>query len=196
MTALLLIDLQRGMCDDDGPAGAAGLAAAVRDGGVLDVAATVLAHARANKWDITHVHLEFEAGYGNRTNRSPRFNDHEAAGRFRVGSTESQFRAEVAPLPDERVISKGSVSPFASTGLLESYLARREEELVIVGVATHLAVESAAREATDRGLSVVVLSDGCAAPAPAVHEHSISVAIPSFARVVSSSEYLAGVTAP
>lgn len=191
MTALLLIDLQRGMCDDDGPVGSTGLADAIRDRGVLDNAAKALQAARERGWDVAHAHLAFDEGYGNRTNRSERFAGHETARRFLRGSVESEIRAEVAPQEGELVVGKGSVSPFASTGLLQSLLSRGITDLVIAGVATHLAVESAAREATDRGLLVTVLSDACAAPNAAVHDHSTSVGIPSFATVMTTDELLA-----
>jgi nicotinamidase-related amidase len=191
MTTLMLVDLQRGMCDDDGPAGAGGLAHSIRERGVLDRAAAVLEAARSGGWSVIHVHLAFEEGYVNRTNRTARFAGHESASRFLRGSVESEIRTEVGPRSGELVVAKGSVSPFASTALLPMLLARRETDLVVAGVATHLAVESAAREASDRGISVTVLEDACAAPVDAVHEHAVTVAIPSFAQVSTVDELLA-----
>jgi nicotinamidase-related amidase len=190
MTSLLLIDLQRGMCDPDGPAGAGGLADAIEQQGVLAHAAELLRVARDCGWDVTHVHLAFDPGFLNRTNRTERFGGHESAGRFVLGSRESEFRDEVAPQEGERVVHKGSVSPFASTGLLESYLARGIDTLVIAGVATQLAVESAAREAGDRGIDVVVAEDACAAPRQEIHDHAMQVAIPAFARVRTTAAIL------
>ncbi|GAB3812624.1 hypothetical protein GCM10028820_05930 [Tessaracoccus terricola] len=190
--SLVLVDLQRGMCDDDGPAGAGGLAAAVREGKVLEHAAELLAAARSRNWDVTHVHLAFDPSYGNRTNRTARFEGHEEARRFVAGSVESEIRGEVRPVEGEHVVAKGSVSPFASTGLLQAFLARGTEKLVIAGLATHLAVESAARDAADRGLDVYVVEDACATPVPELHQHAVSKTIPSFATVVSTADVLSG----
>ncbi|MCC2593952.1 cysteine hydrolase [Tessaracoccus sp. OS52] len=192
MVSLLLIDLQRGMCDDDGPAGAGGLADAVRERQVLQRAAELLATARERSWDVTHVHLAFDASYGNRTNRTARFGGHEEAKRFLVGSRESEIREEVRPADGEHVVAKGSVSPFASTGLLGAYLARGVDKLVIAGLATHLAVESAAREAADRGIDVYVVADACATPVPELHEHAVTKTIPAFATVVNTSDVTSG----
>lgn len=188
---LLLVDLQRGMCDDDGPAGRTGLAEQVKTRGVLDAAADALRAARAVSVGITHVRLAFDANYSNRTNRTERFGNHEETGRFRSDSLESEFRPEVAPEPGETIVAKGSVSPFASTGLLGQFLARGVTDLYIAGVATHLSVESAAREAADRGLRVTVLEDACAAPDPAIHEHCVTVSLPSFAAIGSTQAFAA-----
>ncbi len=189
--ALVLIDLQVGLCGMPEGAEPPPLAAAVADRGVLGAAAAALATAREHGVAVMHVHLAFEAGHGNRTNRTPRFDDHEGAGRFAVGSEAARFCREVSPVPGEPVFAKGSVSPFASTALERALRARRIGTLFIGGVATHLAVESAAREAADRGFEVVVIGDACAAPSEALHEHSITQTIPLFAEIVDLAGFSA-----
>jgi nicotinamidase-related amidase len=190
--ALLLIDLQRGMCDADGPAGAGGLADAVDSMGALEAASRALDAARDSGLEVIHVRLAFDDAYSARTNRSARFSGHEEARRFLVGSRETEFRPEVEPLAGETVVNKGSVSPFASTPLLGSLLARGLDRVVVAGVATHLAVESAAREATDRGVDVTVLGDACAAPKPELHQHALDEGIASFATVTTVDSWIAG----
>jgi len=190
MISLLLIDFQRGMCDDDGPAGAGGLAEAIRERKVLENAAKLLATARERSWDVTHAHLAFGPSFGNRTNRTGRFDGHEEANRFRAGSRESEIREEVAPAEGEHVVAKGSVSVFASTGLMSAYLARGVDTLIIAGVTTHLAVESATREAADRGINVFVVEDACATPVPELHEHAVTKILPGFATVTTTDEVI------
>ena len=189
MTVVMFIDFQRAMCDDDGAVGRHGLAQQITESGALKNASAALAAARAAGHEIVHVRLAFAPGYANRTNRTARFDDHEAAGRFLLDTAETEFRPEVAPAPTEQQIAKGSVSPFASTPLLAQFQARGETELVLCGVATQLAVESAAREAADRGFAVTVLGDACAAPTPELHRHAIETTIPGFATVLDTSEY-------
>ena len=188
MTTLLLIDLQKGMCDPAGSGGATGLADVVSANKTLPAAARALTHARTVGMGIVHVRLAFDSAYSNRTNATQRFAAHESAGRFAAGSFDTEWCDEVAPREGEATVQKGSVSPFASTSLLTLFARRRETHLVIAGVATHLAVESAAREGADRGLQVDVLGDACAAP-QALHEHSLHHILPGFATVTTVDDF-------
>lgn len=186
MDALLLIDLQVGLCSSDGVAGAV-LSGVVAERGTLGAAARCLAAARDAGIDVVHVRLAFDEGFARRTNRTERFDGHETAQRFLEGSPDVELCEQVAPRPGELVVSKGSVSPFASTGLEAWLHARGRRSLALCGVATHLAVESGAREAADRGFSVTVVADACAAPEP-LHAHAVERTIPSFAEVITTKE--------
>lgn len=186
MDALVLIDLQVGLCKPEGVGGAA-LGPVVAESGTLGRAAKCLDAARRASVEVIHVRLAFDAAYGRRTNRTERFDGHEANRRFLENSVDSAFCDEVQPSLGELVVGKGSVSPFASTGLEAWLHARGVRRLAVAGVATHLAVESAAREGADRGFLVSVVADACAAPAE-MHEHSIGKTIPAFADVVSSDD--------
>ncbi|MBO0852394.1 MAG: cysteine hydrolase [Nocardia sp.] len=187
--ALLLIDLQHGMCAPDGLLAASGIPAEVERRGVLDNAQDALAAARNVGDLVIFVRLAFDDAFVGRTNRTPRFDDHEAAGRYVRGSRETELCAGLEPQGDEVLLDKGSVSPFAST-VLSSVLSRHGVTgLTLAGVATHLAVESAAREAGDRGFEVTVLEDACAGPAE-LHEHSVSRVLPAFARVTTVRKWI------
>lgn len=184
MDALLLIDLQVGLCTRGGVAGAA-LADVVAEAGTLATAGRCLAAARSAGVEVVHVRLAFDSRYARRTNRTERFDAHEAAGRFLESSPDAAFCDEVLPETGELVVSKGSVSPFASTGLEAMLHARGLRSIAVCGVATHLAVESAAREAADRGFHVTVVEDACAAPAE-LHRHSVENVLLAFGDVVSA----------
>jgi nicotinamidase-related amidase len=188
MQALLLIDLQDGLCKPGG-VGAAALAGVVEAGGTLQAAASCLAAARGAGLEVIHVRLAFDPEFRRRTNRTERFDGHQQNRRFVEGSPDVEFCEEVRPEPGELVVSKGSVSPFPSTGLATWLLARDVRQVAICGVATHLAVESAAREGADIGLQVTVVSDACAAPAD-LHSHAIEKVLPAFADVVSSADLI------
>lgn len=187
--ALLLVDLQVGLCGAPEGAEPPPLAAAVAERGVLAAAGAALSAARAHGLAVGHVRLAFDEAYANRTNRTARFDDHERAGRFAAGSDSVRFCDGVTPADGELVFAKGSVSPFASTALEAALRARGIRTLFIGGVATHLAVESAAREAADRGFEAFVLEDLCAAPSRELHEHAVGQAIPAFAEVVSGEAF-------
>lgn len=193
MDALMLIDLQVGLCKPDG-VGAGPLSTAVGEMSTLDRAAECLDAARSSGVPVMHVRLAFDPEYRRRTNRTDRFAGHEEAGRFLLGSADTEFCPEVAPREGELVTEKGSVSPFASTGLLGWLRATNVRDLAIAGVATHLAVESAARESADRGFLPHVVSDACAAPEP-VHSHALSATLPAFAQIVTTAELVDALSA-
>ncbi|WP_426323306.1 cysteine hydrolase family protein [Microbacterium sp. E-13] len=187
--ALILIDLQVGLCDPSGTA-SAGLAERVASGQVLERAAELLAHFRATKEPIVHVRLGFAENFSNRTNRTPRFDSHEAAGRFLESSRDCEFCAPVAPAPGETTLTKGSVGAFASTPLLAVLRAGNIDELVLAGVATHLAIESTAREAADRSFAVTVAADATTGPDP-LHTNSLDNVLPGFAHVTTVADIIA-----
>ena len=191
-TALVLLDLQVGLCTLPPGGGAAPLAEAVAARGVLRAAARALEHARDRDTVVVHVHLAFDERFANRTNRTSRFDEHEQMRRFVAGSDGVRFCDEVIPIAGELVFAKGSVGPFASTPLEIALRARGVETLVVGGVATHLAVESTVREAADRGFTVVVLEDACAAPAEHLHRTAVGETLPLFAQVRRSDDVLGG----
>ncbi|AHH18424.1 isochorismatase family protein [Nocardia nova SH22a] len=187
--ALLLIDLQHGMCAPDGLLAASGIPAEVERRGVLDNARTALSAAREAGDTVIFVRLAFEKNFVNRTNRTSRFDDHEAAGRYVRGSQETDLYGGLVPQGDEALLNKGSVSAFPSTTLASLLDRNGVTSLTLAGVATHLAVESTAREAADRGFAVTVLEDACAGPA-ALHEHSVGQVLPGFAQVTSVAKWI------
>ncbi|MEY9894099.1 nicotinamidase-related amidase [Catenulispora sp. MAP5-51] len=189
MQALLLIDLQESFCREEGST-APELAREVQARGTLDNARQCLDAARGRGDLVVFVHLAFDAEHRNRTNRTYRFDEHERAQRYMAGSAESTIVSEVAPAADELVLDKGSVGPFASTILDAVLHAADVEQLAICGVATHLAVESAARDASDLGYQVSVIRDACAAPAE-LHDHSLNKVLPAFAEIITSSDFTA-----
>ncbi|MCU1673652.1 MAG: cysteine hydrolase [Frankiales bacterium] len=184
---LLLVDLQNGLCK--GSPDPTPLSTAVDEGNVLANAGVCLAAARKAGVEVIHVRLGFDPAYAARTNRTARFDDHEKNRRFLLGSASAEFCEEVTPADDELVVSKGSVSPFASTALHAVLTSRGLTQLYIAGVATHLAVESGVREAADRGFQTTVIADACAAPEP-LHTHSIQSTLPAFAHVISTQDFV------
>jgi len=189
MRALVLIDFQESFCREGGSS-APEVAREVQARGTLDNARTCLDAARSRGDLVVFVHLAFDARHRNRTNRTFRFDEHERAQRYMAGSADSTIVSEVAPAADELVLDKGSVGPFASTILDAVLRAANVEQLAICGVATHLAVESAARDASDLGYQVSVIGDACAAPAE-LHDHSLNKVLPAFAEIITSSDFAA-----
>ena len=85
------------------------------------------------------------------------------------------FIDEMQPTEDDVVIDKVGTGAFHATELHDVLRNRRIENVVLTGVTTGVCVSSTAREATDRGYSVLVLEDCCAEPDPVNHAMAIQL---------------------
>ncbi|KSB88200.1 isochorismatase [Caulobacter vibrioides] len=136
-TALILIDLQRGMLPENtGP----------RNNPQAEDNAAHLLHAwRTRGLPVVHVrHMS----------RSPE-------GSFWPGSSNCEFQPRFEPLPSEHRLEKNVPDAFAGSGLERWLRLRDVHHLVVVGVATSNSVEATVRAAACLGFEVVVPGDAC-----------------------------------
>lgn len=75
------------------------------------------------------------------------------------GSPESELHDEIAPLPNEKVITKHRYSAFYNTDLETILRCIKIEDLVISGIMTNMCCESTARDAYYRDYRVFFLAD-------------------------------------
>lgn len=68
----------------------------------------------------------------------------------------------VAPLQDEKVITKEAVNSFYKTDLLDYLKKNNINRLVIIGMQTQMCLEGAVRAAHDYGFECIVVHDACA----------------------------------
>ncbi len=73
-----------------------------------------------------------------------------------------EIHPNVAPLPEEKVITKEEVNSFQKTDLLEYLKTNNIKRLVIIGMQTQMCLEGAVRAAHDFGFECVVVQDACA----------------------------------
>lgn len=124
---------------------------------------------------ITNIQRVLEAGRGAgveviHTMIAAQTHDFRDAGRaLRVrgllthrSSKEAQIIEELSPMGDEIVLPKTSSSIFNSTAIDQILRNLGVECLILSGVVTDHCVELSARDASDRGYDVLVVSDGCA----------------------------------
>lgn len=106
----------------------------------------------------------------------------------------------VKPLPEEKVILKEQPSSFLGTDLHE-YLSERDiTDVVIVGMMSHMCVDTTVRMCQNYGYNVTVIEDACTTQAlkfngrkidaTTVHEVFMASLDGMFAKVISSEEYL------
>ena len=89
------------------------------------------------------------------------------------------------------MVTKRSVSAFAGSDLPNLLSASGITTLLLSGVATNFVVEGTAREAVDRGYSVVVVGDCCASASREVHDAALNNALPFLTTITTSEEAIA-----
>ncbi|MES2949332.1 MAG: cysteine hydrolase family protein [Pseudomonadota bacterium] len=176
-TALLIIDMQRGMAGTD-PAGR-------NNPQAEDHMATLLAAWRAAQRPIVHVrHMS----------RSP-------TSVFWPGQAGAEFQQRFTPEPHEHVVEKNVTDAFASSGLERWLHVRGIRNLVVAGVSTNFSVEATARSAGNLGFNTVVVSDatftfamqdinGKTRTAEDVHTMSLSNLSGEYATIRSTAQLL------
>ena len=80
-----------------------------------------------------------------------------------ANSRESEILDEIKPVENEIVISKGASGVFNSTAIDQILRNLGIETLLVTGVVTNYCVETAVRDAGDRGYNVILIEDACAA---------------------------------
>jgi nicotinamidase-related amidase len=86
---------------------------------------------------------------------------------------DDELLPEVAAKGDEMIFAKTSASMWSSTAI-DSVLRRMGiDHLVFTGIVTDGCVELSARDASDRGYAVTLVSDGCSASTPEAHDDAL-----------------------
>lgn len=103
------------------------------------------------------------------------------------GSPDARVIDAIAPGADEIVLPKSASSVFNSTNI--EYVLRNlgVERLAICGVYTEQCVESAVRDACDRGFLVTLVSDACTTLSQTAHDNSLN-ATKGYCRAVDTAD--------
>ena len=170
---LLCIDFINDIVAPDGKLSGKGYAEFCERHRTLERVSAVQDRCRRAGIPVLHVRVGFSPTYIEQPKASPLFGKADQFQALQLGQPGTEFHPRVAPLENERVVTKHRVSAFFATELELLLRMLRTDELLIAGVATDLAVEAAARDAHDRDFSVTVLSDCCAAASDADHDKSL-----------------------
>ncbi|EGD54790.1 isochorismatase family protein [Gordonia neofelifaecis] len=172
-TALIVIDLQRGLAERD-----------LAPFAFSDVVANVAALSDAfHAADLPVVIVTVDDVPPGRTDLSgPR-----AA--FPDGWSDA-----VSPFADDARalrVTKQTPGAFTATGLHESLQERGVTQVVVVGVSTSVGVEMTVRQAFELGYNVTVALDGCSDSEGTRHEYSATAVLPRVAETGLSADVLA-----
>lgn len=187
--ALLVVDLQRGFCER---AVSDSLGFESGDHFWRRVDDLVLPNARrlvtaAREAGVEVIYTVIEALTEDGRDRSL---DHKRSD-FLIprGSPAGEVMPQIAPQGDEMVLPKTASGIFNATNI--DYILRNldVERLCIFGVYSHQCVESAVRDASDRGFLVTLVPDACAAKTPE-QEAVTAEGMRAYARIAATEDVL------
>lgn len=180
--ALIFLDFQVDVCDEQGKMVAHDPAVLAPFRRVRRDAAALLNRARQSKHSprIVHVKHVFKPGYPELDveHLSKMESYVKNANAFLDGSHGAEIVDELRPLQDEKVIHKCSLSPFATSDLAQWLTKRHVNTVILAGVVTHYAILATAFAAYDSGYTVVVLSDCCMSGTAETHNTALSILDP------------------
>ncbi|KPL18013.1 MAG: hypothetical protein AMJ92_10070 [candidate division Zixibacteria bacterium SM23_81] len=106
------------------------------------------------------------------------------------GNMESRIHKDVAPLQNEKVVSKHRYSAFYDTDLETVLRCLKVEDLVISGIMTNLCCESTARDAYYRDYRIFIPADGTGSVDEQMHLASLLNLAFGFAFVLTTEAIL------
>lgn len=181
--ALICIDFINEIVGDNGKLAQKGYLDFVRRHNTLERVAAIQEEFRREGSPVVHVHLGFKSDYSDHPATSPLLGGARAGGILQLGSESAAIHSAVAPQAEDWILVKKRISAFFETRLDEVLRKLEVSEVTIVGVATDLAVQSAARDAHDRDYAVIVRQEGCAAATDEDHVTALAN-MSKFARVI------------
>lgn len=102
----------------------------------------------------------------------------------------SQLVAELGVQDSDVIVTKRQWGAFYGTDL-ELHLRRRGiKTIILTGIATHIGVESTARDAYERGFDQVFVEDATASPSEEAHNATFKFVLPRIGRVRSVEQVL------
>ncbi|MBC3842482.1 isochorismatase family protein [Streptacidiphilus sp. 4-A2] len=98
---------------------------------------------------------------------------------------------EIAPAPDETVLTKWRYSAFHRTGLLELMQRQERDQLLVVGVYAHIGCLASAFDAFANDIQPFLISDALGDFGPAEHRQALNQAADRCAAVLTTRQAVA-----
>lgn len=186
-SALILIDFINEIVDEKGKFAGKGYPTFVKTHGVLENVNAAIAKARAKDIPVIFVCVGFSPDYREWPESSPLFGAAKKFGALQLGAWATEIHESLNRTDTDFLIIKHRVSAFYATSLEAILRTLKVDALLLGGVATDIAVQSAAREAHDRDYRVVVLEDLCGAGSEDDHAQGLRL-LAKVAIVAKSTE--------
>jgi nicotinamidase-related amidase len=187
-TAVIAVDFQREIVGADG-AFASMFHAELQRTGTIATARTVLHRARALGMKIVYSCGAFKPGYPEMVANIPILAMVAQYQCLIEGTEGAAIITELAPREGELVLTHPRVSSFHGTPLDTILRGAGIDTIVVMGVATNLAIESTARSGSDLGYRTIIVSDACSTVSEAAHAASLE-SLQMLAEIIKSDDII------
>jgi nicotinamidase-related amidase len=158
--------------------------------GVIGVQARLLDGFRKAKAKVVYTLVTYQPGLPGVRPNSPLFRTLVGSPTLLQGTPAVEVIDDIAPRPDEPIVRGQAANGFDGTTLDTILRVAGVDTLVLVGIATDVAVESTARAASDRQYRTIVVSDACQADSDEAHARALDVLQKWFSETPAAEEVL------
>jgi nicotinamidase-related amidase len=158
--------------------------------GIIGLQARLLEGFRSAKAKVVYTLVTYQPGLPGVRPNSPLFRTLVESPTLLQGTPAVEVIDDVAPQPDEPVVRGQAASGFDGTALDTVLRVAGVDTLVLVGIATDVAVESTARAASDLQYRTIVVSDACQADSDEAHARALDVLKKWFSETPTADEVL------
>ena len=158
--------------------------------GVIGIQVRLLDGFRSAKAKVVYTLVTYQPGLPGVRPNSPLFRTLVESPTLLQGTPAVEVIDDVAPRPDEPVVRGQGASGFDGTALDTILRVAGVDTLVLVGIATDVAVESTARAASDLQYRTIVVSDACQADSDDAHVRALDVLQKWFSETPTADEVL------
>jgi nicotinamidase-related amidase len=102
----------------------------------------------------------------------------------------TQIVPEIGPQPGDLLVTKHQWGAFYGTELDLQLRRRAIQTIVLGGIATHIGVESTARDAYERGYHQILVEDAMSSMSAETHEFPVKNIFPRLGKIRSTNEVL------
>ena len=189
-TALVIVHMAKGVAGDVDTPFNRMFRHRAEETGLVGVQARLLEGFRTTEAKVIYTLVTYQPGFPGVTPNSPLFRTAIDANCLLEGTPAVEVMDELAPQHDEPIVRGQATSGFDRTVLDTILRVAGVDTLVLVGVATDVAVESTARSACDLGYRTIVVSDACTADSDEAHARALHVLQKWFGETPTADEVL------
>lgn len=170
-TAILVLDLINDIVSPNGKISALAEPVLTRD--IINKVNLALKFSRSQQWLVIQVRVGFSAHYNEQPKTSPIFGKAQQLQALTLGQWGTAFHKDLDVTESDYILTKHRISPFYGTPLDLTLRNNAIKRLLICGVSSAWAVQSAVREGHDLGYELLIIEDGCAAVSDEEHQLSM-----------------------
>jgi biuret amidohydrolase len=158
--------------------------------GIIGVQARLLDGFRGAKAKVVYTLVTYQLGLPGVRPNSPLFRTLVGSPTLLQGTPAVEVIDDIVPRPHEPVIRGQAANGFDGTVLDTILRVAGVDTIVLVGIATDVAVESTARAASDQQYRTIVVSDACQADSDEAHARALDVLQKWFSETPTADEVL------